>query len=148
MIFNNKFSNKKLKGMGCPCLAQNNIIKAKDIDLNEKLKTCNEIYTCVNILTTSENNIPNTNKMPDNYFGNAKQNILKHSKDKKLKEKIKKRISDKSPINYIKSKHKMEKEKFNKLEKVKKKYCSGPIISLLESRYKSLSKKNVNINKH
>ena len=147
MIFNNKFSNKKLKGMGCPCLAQNNIIKAKDIDLNEKLKTCNEIYTCVNILTTSENNIPNTNKMPDNYFGKAKQNILKHSKDKKLKEKVKKHISVKS-INHLKSNHKVEKEKLNKLEKVKKKYCSGPIISLLESRYKNLSKKKLNINEH
>ena len=134
--------------MGCPCFEQKNIIKAKEIDLNENLKTCNEIITCVNILTTSENNIQNISKIPNNYFGKAKQNILKHSKDKKLKEKVKKHISAKSPINNFKSNHKSDKEKFNKLEKVKKKFCSGPIISLLESRYKKLSKKNVDINKH
>jgi len=134
--------------MGCQCLAQNNIIKAKEIDLNENLKTCNEINTCANILTTSENNIQNINTIPNNYFVKAKQNISKHSKDKKLKEKVKKHISVKSPIHHFKSNHKVEKEKFNKLEKVKKKYCSGPIISLLESRYKNLSKKNLDINKH
>ena len=134
--------------MGCPCFAQNNMIKAKEIDLNENLKTGNEINTCVNILTTSENNIQNISKIPNNYVGKAKQNILKHSKDKKLKEKIKKHISAKSPINNFKSNHKSDKEKFNKLEKVKKQYCSGPIISLLESRYKSLSKNNSNINKY
>ena len=134
--------------MGCPCFAQNNMIKAKEIDLNENLKTSNEIITCVNILTTSENNIQNISKIPNNYFGKAKQNILKHSKDKKLKEKVKKHISVKLPINHFKSNHKADKEKFNKLEKVKKKFCSGPIISLLESRYKKLSKKNVDINKH
>jgi len=134
--------------MGCPCFAQNNIIKAKEIDLNENLKTCNDINTCVNILTTSESNIQNINTIPNNYFGKAKQNILKHSKDKKSKEKIKKHISVKSPINHFKSNHKKDKEKFNKLEKVKKKYCSGPIISLLESRYKNLSKKNLDINNH
>ena len=128
--------------MGCPCFAQNNMIKAKEIDLNENLKTCNEIITCVNILTTSEKNIQNISKIPNNYFGQAKQNILKHSKDKKLKEKVKKHISVKSPINNFKSKHKEDKEKFNKIEKEKKKYCSGPIISLLESRIKKLSKKN------
>ena len=133
--------------MGCPCFAQNSMIKAKEIDLNENLKTSNEIITCVNILTTSENNIQNISKIPNNYFGEAKQNIQKHSKDKKLKEKIKKHISVKSPINYFKSKHKADKEKFNKIEKEKKKYCSGPIISLLESRYKKLSKKNLDIKK-
>ena len=134
--------------MGCPCFEQKNIIKAKEIDLNENLKTCNEIITCVNILTTSENNIQDISRIPNNYLGKAKENILKHSKDKKSKEKVKKRISVKSPINYFKSNHKTDKEKFNKSEKVKKKYCSGPIISLLESRYKILSKKNVNINQH
>ena len=134
--------------MGCPCFAQNNIIKSKDIDLSEKEKTCNEVYTCVNILTTSENNKQDISRIPNNYLGKAKENILKHSKDKKLKEKVKKRISVKSPINYFKSNHKTDKEKFNKSEKVKKKYCSGPIISLLESRFKNLSKKNVNINQH
>ena len=134
--------------MGCPCYVQNNIIKVKEIDLNENLKTFNEINTCVNILTTSENNIQNNSKIPTNYIGKPKQNILKHSKEKKLKKKVKKNKSAKSPINNFKSNHKSDKEKFNKLEKVKKKYCSGPIISLLESRYKSLSQKNVNINKH
>ena len=63
--------------MGCPCFAQNNIIKAKEIDLNENLKTSNEVYTCINILTTSENNIQNISTIPNNYFGKAKQNILK-----------------------------------------------------------------------
>ena len=134
--------------MGCPCFEQKNIIKAKEIDLNENLKTFNEINTCVNILTTSENNMQNISKIPNNYVAKAKHNILKHSKEKKLKEKIKKHKSVKLPINYFKSNHKTDKEKFNKSEKVKKKYCSGPIISLLESRYKSLSKNNSNINKY
>ena len=133
--------------MGCPCFAQNNIIKAKEIDLSEKEKTYSEVYTYVNILTTSENNILDISRIPNNYLGKAKENILKHSKDKKLKEKVKKHISVNSPINYFKSNHKADKEKLNKSEKVKK-YCSGPIISLLESRYKNLSKKNVNINHH
>ena len=118
--------------MGCPCFAQNNIIKAKEIDLSEKEKIYNEVYTCVNILTTSENNLQDISIIPNNYLGKAKENILKHSKDKKLKEKVKKRISVKSPINYFKSNHK----------------SAGPIISFLESRYKNLSKKNVNINQH
>ena len=134
--------------MGCPCFAQNNIIKVKEIDLNENLKTSNEVYTCINILTTSENNIQNISTIPNNYFGKAKQNILNHSKDKKLKKKVKRYKSVKSPINHFKTNHKKDKEKFNKLEKVKKKYCSGPIISLLESRYKNLSKKNLDIHKH
>ena len=134
--------------MGCPCFAQNNIIKVKEIDLNENLKTSNEVYTCINILTTSENNIQNISTIPNNYFGKAKQNILNHSKDKKLKKKVKRHKSVKSPINHFKTNHKKDKEKFNKLEKVKKKYCSGPIISLLESRYKNLSKKNLDIHKH
>ena len=134
--------------MGCPCFAQNNMIKAKEIDLNENLKTGNEINTCVNILTTSENNIQNISEIPNNYFGKAKQNILKHSKDKKLKVKVKKHISVKSPTNIFKSNHKEDKEKFNKLKKVKKKYSSGPIISFLESRHKNLSKKKLDINKH
>ena len=134
--------------MGCPCYAQNNIIKVKEIDLSEKEKTCNEVYTCVNILTTSENNIKDISRISNNNLLKAKENILKHSKEKKLKEKVKKHISIKSPINNFKSNHNDDKEKFNKLEKVKKKYCSGPIISLLESRYKKLSKKNVNINQH
>ena len=133
--------------MGCPCFGQKNIIKAKDIDLNENLKTYNEINTCVNIITTSENNIQNISKIPNNILGKAKQNIVKHSKDKKLKKKVKKQISAKSPIHFFKS-NKSEKETFKKLEKAKKKYCSGPIISLLESRYKNLSKKNLNINNH
>ena len=123
--------------MGCPCFAQNNIIKAKKIDLSEKEKTYSEVYTYVNILTTSENNILDISRIPNNYLGKAKENILKHSKDKKLKEKVKKHISVNSPINYFKSNHKADKEKLNKSEKVKKKYCSGPIISLLESRYKT-----------
>lgn len=134
--------------MGCPCFAQNSIIKVKEIDLNENLKTSNEVYTCINILTTSENNIQNISTIPNNYFGKAKQNILNHSKDKKLKKKVKRHKSVKSPINHFKTNHKKDKEKFNKLEKVKKKYCSGPIISLLESRYKNLSKKNLDIHKH
>ena len=75
--------------MGCPCFEQKNIIKAKEIDLNENLKTCNEIITCVNILTTSENNIQDISRIPNNYLGKAKENILKHSKDKKLKKKLK-----------------------------------------------------------
>ena len=134
--------------MRCPCFAQNSIIKVKEIDLNENLKTSNEVYTCINILTTSENNIQNISTIPNNYFGKAKQNILNHSKDKKLKKKVKRHKSVKSPINHFKTNHKKDKEKFNKLEKVKKKYCSGPIISLLESRYKNLSKKNLDIHKH
>ena len=134
--------------MGCPCFAQNNIIKVKEIDLNENLKTSTEVYTCINILTTSENNIQNISTIPNNYFGKAKQNILNHSKDKKLKKKVKRHKSVKSPINHFKTNHKKDKEKFNKLEKVKKKYCSGPIISLLESRYKNLSKKNLDLHKH
>ena len=135
--------------MGCLCFAQNKMIKVKEIDLNENLKTSNEVYTCINILTTSENKIQNIGTIPNNYFGKAKENILKQSKDKKLKKKDKKHKSVKLlPINHFKSNHKTDKEKFNKLEKVKKKYCSGPIISLLESRYKNLSKKNLDINNH
>jgi len=135
--------------MGCPCYTQNNIVKSKEIDLNEHLKTFNEINTCANI-TTTENNIQNQNvsKKPNNFLEKAKQNILKHSKDQKLKSKVKKHISVRNIKNIkknLKPNHKEDKENFKKLEKVKKKYCSGPIISLLESRYKSLSKKNLNI---
>ena len=150
--------------MGCPCYTQNNIVKSKEIDLNEHLKTFNEINTCANI-TTTENNIQNQNvsKKPNNFLEKAKQNILKHSKDQKLKSKVKKHISVRNIKNIkknlnplfknikmnwlikVKPNHKEDKENFKKLEKVKKKYCSGPIISLLESRYKSLSKKNLNI---
>ena len=112
--------------MGCPCFAQNSIIKVKEIDLNENLKTSNEVYTFINILTTSENNIQNISTIPNNYFGKAKQNILNHSKDKKLKKKVKRHKSVKSPINHFKTNHKKDKEKFNKLEKVKKKILFRP----------------------
>ncbi len=72
--------------MGCPFYAQNNIIKVKEIDLSEKEKTCNEVYTCVNILTTSENNIKDISRIPNNYL-KRKIKYFKKFKRQKIKRK-------------------------------------------------------------
>ena len=117
--------------MGCLCMTNNNlVIKSKDIILNDEIKKDNhneDINNDINILITK-----NSENMP------KVENKSLEKPTKINKEKIKKERSINSQSNIFNSKLK---NKFNKdSQRPSKKFCSGPIISLLESRFERIHK--------
>ena len=123
--------------MGCLCMTNNNlVIKSKDIILNDEIKKDNhneDINNDINILITK-----NSENMP------KVENKSLEKPTKINKEKIKKERSINSQSNIFNSKLK---NKFNKdSQRPSKKFCSGPIISLLESRFERIHKNKLNNN--